>query len=189
MAISYRLAWPKIAKQWDEATLVRRAQLTAQARKIVAAKGRYAAVAQATGVPWYWIGPTHVRESDMDWGASLAQGDPWRRVSVHKPAGRGPFASWEAAAIDALQLDGLTRVIDWRLEKLLYYWELYNGFGPRNHGVPSSYVWAGTSIQKPGKYVRDGVWSSTTTDMQPGCAGILKVIMELDPTVRPKRED
>jgi lysozyme family protein len=190
MAPTYGSRWPTYAKQWDALVLVaaRTKEIQTTAKNIVAAKDRYAAVEKVTGVPWYWIGPTHVRESGQDWKASLAQGDRWDRVSVHVPAGRGPFASWEAAAIDALQLDGLTRVIDWRLEKLLYYWELYNGWGYYAHGVPSPYVWGATNAQKPGKYVRDGVWSSTTMDVQLGCAAMLRAIMDLDATVKPVRE-
>lgn len=188
---TYRTKWPVYAKQWDQSKILdarlKGVQRTAQ--NIFKFKDRYVAVEKVTGVPWYWIGPTHIRESDQDWRASLAQGDRWDRVSVHVPAGRGPFASWEAAAIDALQLDGLTKVIDWRLEKLLYYWELFNGWGYYAHGIPSPYVWGATNIQKPGKYIRDGVWSSTTTDVQIGCAAMLECLMDLDKTIKPVRED
>ncbi len=191
MAPTYRSRWPIYAKQWDEAEYQagRIGAITSTARAILRFKDRYAAVERVTSVPWYWIGPTHVRESDMDWNASLAQGDPWRRVSIHVPAGRGPFASWEAAAIDALQLDGLTRVIDFRLEKLIYFWEQFNGWGYFAHHVSSPYVWGGTSIQQAGKYVADGRWSASAWDKQLGCAAMLKKLMELDPTIRPARED
>jgi hypothetical protein len=69
---------------------------------MVAAKPRYQAVEAKTGVPWAVVAVIHERESSQSWAASLAQGDPWNRVSVHVPRGRGPFASWEAAAEDAL---------------------------------------------------------------------------------------
>ncbi len=187
---TYRAKWLVYAEQWDAMTINpgRIREMDQWAKKIIAAKARYQAVEHVTGVPWYWIGATHVRESSMDWNASLAQGDPWRRASIHVPAGRGPFASWEAAAIDAIQLQGLDRVIDWRLEKSLYHWEAYNGWGYYAHGIPSPYVFGGTNIQKPGKYVADGRWSSSTMDSQPGTAAILKAIMKLDPSVKPVRE-
>lgn len=190
-APKYGTKWPVYAKQWDAMTLLtgRVSELRKIAKNICDAKERYQAIEKVSGVPWYWIGPTHVRESDQNWARSLAQGDRWDRVSVHVPAGRGPFASFEAAAIDALQLDGLTRVVDWRLEKLLYYWETYNGWGYHAHGIPSPYVWGATSIQVPGKYVADNKWSSTAVDGQPGCAAMLKCIMDLDPSVKPVRED
>lgn len=187
-APSYGSRWPTYAQQWDHANQTRHSEAMSIATKIFANKARYQAVEAKTGVPWYWIGPTHSRESDLDWHASLAQGDPWNRVSTHVPAGRGPFASWEAAAMDALHLDGLDKVQDWRLEKLIYYWEVFNGWGYYAHGVPSPYVWSGTSIQHPGKYVSDGVWSSTAIDSQLGTVAILKCLMELDPTIKPQRE-
>jgi hypothetical protein len=104
------------------------------------------------------------------------------------PKGRGPFDSFLAGAIDALAYDGLTKVIDWRLEKQLWYCERFNGLGYANKGLPSPYVWGGTSIQRPGKYVADGVWDPNAHDGQPGCAPLLKTIAELDPTVQFVRE-
>jgi len=88
--------------RWANAKVTR--NFTAVARRLAApaAKSRYLAVSDATGVPWAAVAVIHERECSQDWGGSLAQGDPWKRVSVHVPAGRGPFNSWEEAAIDAL---------------------------------------------------------------------------------------
>jgi lysozyme family protein len=190
-APTYRTMWPLYAERWDAAEHTRRNSAMAVAKRLVAAKPRYINIQHVTGVPWYWIGPVHVRESSQDWSRSLAQGDRWDRASVHVPAGRGPFASFEAAAIDALQLNAMTRVTDWRLEKLIYYWEKFNGWGYwwYHRATPSPYVWGSTTVQKPGKYVADGVWSSSVTDVQLGCVAMLKAIMELDPLVKPQRED
>lgn len=187
---TYRVRWPVYARQWDTMIIKadRVAQAQAVAKRLVAAKPRYAAVEKTTGVPWYMIALIHMRESSQDWKASLAQGDPWNRVSTHVPKGRGPFPSWEAAADDALGIDGLTKVIDWRLEKIAYYLEIYNGWGYFNHGVPSPYLWSWTNIQKPGKFVADGRWSPTATDTQPGCMALLRAMMALDPTIKPVRE-
>jgi lysozyme family protein len=189
-APSYRSRWPIYASQWNQATILssKASSVAAVAKRLVAAKDRYVAVEKVTGVPWYMIAAIHERESSQNWKASLAQGDPWNRVSTHVPRGRGPFSSWEAAAIDALRLDGLSRVKDWRLEKIIYYWELYNGWGYAAHAIPSPYVWAATSIQKPGKYIADGVWSSTAMDQQLGCVAMLKGMMAIDPSIRPIRE-
>jgi lysozyme family protein len=66
------------------------------------AKSRYQTVSDATGVPWFIIAVIHEREASQSWKASLAQGDPWDKPSIHVPRGRGPFESWEEAAIDAL---------------------------------------------------------------------------------------
>jgi lysozyme family protein len=188
---SYGSRWSTYAKQWDAMTILpaRLSEVRQTAKRLTDAKPRYQAVEKATGVPWYMIAAIHERESSQSWKASLAQGDPWDRVSTHVPRGRGPFKSWEAAAIDALALDGLTKVIDWRLEKIFYYLELYNGWGYHAHGVPSPYLFGATNIQKPGKYVADEVWSASAVDEQVGCAALIKVMMDLDASIEPIREE
>ena len=92
------------------------------------------------------IAAIHERESSQNWFASLAQGDPWNRVSVHVPAGRGPFKSWEEAAIDALAhcAPYAARNRDWSVGGTLTMLEQYNGLGYAARGVPSPYLWAGT---------------------------------------------
>ncbi|XUM22232.1 hypothetical protein ACRAVF_00975 [Bradyrhizobium oligotrophicum S58] len=61
--------------------------------------------------------------------------------------------------------------------------EQYNGLGYARRGVPSPYVWAGTDQYRAGKYVRDGVYDSQAVDRQPGCAGLLKTMMEIDASI------
>jgi lysozyme family protein len=188
---TYGSLWPRYAKQWDSMSIRPNKVNTfkAIAQKLVSLKSHYVAVEKRTGVPWYMVALLHMRESDNDFRTQLAQGDPLSRVSVHVPRGRGPFNTWEDGAYDALvTLKGWNRVIDWRLEKILYYAELYNGWGYFYHGVPSAYLWAGSTIYSGGKYVADGVWSSSAQDVQPGVAPVLKCMIELDPTINPKRE-
>src|SRR4051812_3840926 len=127
-------------------------------------KAQYTAVESASGVPWWLIAVLHRRESDADFTTYLSNGEPLNCVTRIVPKGRGPFPTFLAGAIDALKQDGLSSVIDWRLEKALYYCELFNGAGYDNRGLPSPYIWGGTSIQRAGKYVSDGVWSSTAMD-------------------------
>lgn len=155
------------------------------ARSLIAAKRRYQAVEAGTGVPWPVIAVIHVRESSQNWGRSLAQGDPWDRISVHVPAGRGPFSSWEAAAVDALVncAPYAARNSDWSMGGTLTKLEEYNGLGYAARGRPSPYVWAGTNQYQSGKYVRDGVYDPNAIDSQPGCAGLLMAMKALDPTI------
>ncbi len=187
----YGKRWPVYAQQWDEMQRTRTTDEREAAAKIFAHKARYQAVEAKTGVPWYWIGPVHYRESDLDFNTQLAQGDPLGHVSTHVPKGQGPYFgndAWERAALIALEDTGATEVIDWRLEKMIYHWEQYNGWGYYKHDIPSPYVWAGSSIQQPGKYVSDGVWDAGAVDQQLGCAPILESLMELDPSIKPARE-
>lgn len=173
------------AKRWSNAKPTRKAEAANVALRLYKARQRYQAVEGETGVPWPAIAVIHERESSQDWRASLAQGDPWNRVSVHVPAGRGPFASWEAAAIDALVKcpPFLARHKDWSIAAALTALETYNGIGYAARGVPSPYLWSGTNQYRAGKYVRDGVYDPGKVDPQLGCAPLMIALMELDPEI------
>lgn len=173
-------------KRWARAKITRPG-FASIARHLTdsAARARYEAVSAKTGVPWAFIAVAHERECSQDWRGSLAQGDPWDRVSVHVPAGRGPFRSWEEAAIDALVncAPHAARNKDWSIGSTLSKLEEYNGLGYAARGKPSPYIWSGTDQYKSGKYVRDGVYDPETIDSQLGCAGLLMAMMALDPTI------
>lgn len=146
-------------------------------RKILAGRGRYMAVSKATGVPWYFIAVTHMRESSCNFAGVLHNGE--HIIGTGKktrlvPAGRGPFTSWESAAIDALKLHGLHRIAAWSIERVLYECERFNGWGYYRKGRFSPYVWAGTQHYKSGKYVADGEYDLSHVDTQLGCAIVLK---------------
>jgi lysozyme family protein len=68
--------------------------------------------------------------------------------------------------------------VAWLLEK-------FNGFGYREyHHIPSPYLWGGTVVQKPGKYVRDKHYDPTVMDEQIGGMALLAALMQLDPSVK-----
>lgn len=186
----YGTKWPVYAKSWDGMVIKpsRFPEFEAIAKKILASKARYQAVERNTGVKWYHIAVLHTRESNGNFNTYLGNGQPLNRVTTIVPKGRGPFQTFEAGAVDALTIDGLTKVQDWRLEKILYYCEIFNGGGYDARGLPSPYIWGGTNIQKPGKYVSDGVFDSTVMDTQPGCAPILATLAKMDPTIQFVRE-
>lgn len=173
-------------RRWNAAKLTRGPEFTPVARRLVAAKERYQTVAARTGIPWPFIAVTHQRESSQNWSRSLAQGDPWDRVSTHVPAGRGPFKSWEGAAYDALVncAPYAARNKDWSIGGLLTLLERYNGVGYVNRGLPSPYLWSGTDQYSRGKYVRDGVFDPDAVDKQLGCAGLIMAMMQIDPSIK-----
>jgi lysozyme family protein len=175
------------AKRWQSAKLLKPDTFNAVAKHLAepVAKARYQAVQARTGVPWFVIAVIHERECSQDWTGSLAQGDPWDRVSVHVPAGRGPFKSWEEAAIDALVncAPFAARNKDWSIGGTLTKLEEYNGLGYASRGRPSPYIWSGTDQYVSGKYIRDGVYDPSAVDSQLGCAGLLMAMMALDPTI------
>ena len=157
------------------------------ARRLVAAtaKAQYQDVSSKTRVPWFVIAVIHEREASQSWKGSLAQGDPWNKVSIHVPAGRGPFASWADAAVDAL-----TNVppkaaawTNWSSGGALSLLEEYNGLGYAGKGVPSPYIWASTDQYVKGKYVADGHYDPNVVDQQPGCAALLNRMATIDGSV------
>ncbi len=164
MAVSLANLRAANEKRWAAAKLTRPFNSTAD--KLLAAKSRYLAVEARTGVPWFVIAVIHQRESSQSWLASLAQGDPWNKVSTYVPKGRGPFKSWEEAAMDALVncAPYAARNKDWSVGGTLLMLEQYNGLGYATKGVPSPYLWAGTDQYVSGKYVADGVYDTTAVD-------------------------
>jgi lysozyme family protein len=151
------------------------------------AKTRYQTVAAKTKVPWAIIAVIHEREASQSWKANLAQGDPWNKVSIHVPRGRGPFNSWEDAAIDALTncAPYAAKWSDWSIGGALTLLEEYNGLGYAARGRPSPYVWASTNQYVKGKYVADGHYDPNAVDHQLGCAALLSRMKLLDPSVQP----
>lgn len=170
---------PVYRKRWDSAKVVPAKIASADnfVRLIFRNRAKYERVEDATGVPWYFIAVTHMRESSCDFRGVLHNGEhiigTGRKTSL-VPAGRGPFQTWEQAAIDALKLHSLHKIADWSLERVLYECERFNGWGYYRKGVVSPYVWAGTTIYRSGKYIRDGVYDPSHVDTQLGCAIVLK---------------
>ena len=152
-----------------------------------AAKTRYQAVSTKTKVPWGIIAVIHEREASQSWKANLAQGDPWNKVSIHVPKGRGPFDSWEDAAIDALTncAPRAASWKDWSIGGAMTLLEEYNGLGYAAMGKPSPYVWAGTDQYKKGKYVADGHYDPNAIDHQLGCAALFARMKQLDASITP----
>jgi lysozyme family protein len=187
----YSEIWPRYAKYIDSMVInaSRVPDFEAEAKVAIANKPTYQAIEKATGVPWAMLAVIHRR--DANFGTYFGNGQSLSRPTTEVPAGRGPFTGPNAfydGALDAIKIEGWGSVIDWRLEKQLYYCLLFNGVGSEAWGHPSSYVWGDTNIQLPGKWIRDGVWSSTVMDTQPGCAPLLQTIGKLDPTVTFTRE-
>lgn len=171
---------------WNRAKVrpERHANLLSIVTKIEAHKARYVGVEAKTRVPWFMIAAIHVRESSMDFRGVLHNGQAivgTGKKTTIVPKGRGPFATWEAAAIDALTLTPhkLDKVPVWSVERILYEIERYNGWGYLGK-TNSPYVWSWTTEYNKGKYVRDHVFDPNVSDTQPGCAAILKMLATRD---------
>lgn len=169
-------------------TPARIAEVNSVATRLVAntAKMAYLAIENTTGVPWWVIAVIHEREADRNFASNIAQGDPWNAPSRHVPKGRGPFASFYAAAVDALTNCAPKAATwkDWSAGGTLTILEEYNGMGYEDyHAEASPYIWGATNQEMRGKYVADGEYSSTTWDTQLGCAAMLQAMMQLDKSI------
>ena len=122
--------------------------------RIITNKKRYVFVDNKTDVPWYIIAVLHNMESSGSFKHHLHEGSPLtgrtRWVPKGRPTwGKPPYA-WEDSAKDALAYDNMGNV------RWAYLFDT---------------IWA---IQRRGKYIADGKWSSTAISKQIGAAAIIK---------------
>jgi len=151
--------------------------------KIIEHKEKYLEVSRATGCPAAFVAMIHLRENGPDVGkfsAYLGNGQPLTKVTSLVPKGRGPFSSWAEGAIDALRLVGMDKVKSWTLERMIFEWERYNGFGYRQRNINAPYVWSFTNHYTRGKYVRDGLFNSDSVDGSPGCFAVYESLVASD---------
>jgi lysozyme family protein len=175
----------ELEKKWATLRITKdRPGIEKVARRLIANKARYQTVSRSTGVPWWFIAVIHQREASGDFGCVLHNGE--RIVGTNKvtsivPKGRGPFATWEAAAIDALSVapHKLNTNRDWSIGRSLYEIEKFNGFGYRLKGKPSPYVFSHTQEYSGGKYIRDHVYDADVYDAQYGAAAVLKAMQSM----------
>jgi lysozyme family protein len=184
LAYTYQQLAPEYQQLWDTMKIVRdAAELNRVATKIQLHKAVYVQVENATGVPWQMIAVIHLREAgELDigrWQCVLHNGEhivATGRKTTLVPEGCGPFATWHDAAVHALKQKGFNKIKSWPISRTLWALEPYNGYGYRNKGLRSPYLWASTNHQQRGKYVRDRVFDPTIMDEQVGCAAQLKYL-------------
>ena len=159
----------------------RLAAIIAIADKIIKNKNSYIILQKQTGVPWYFIGLLHFRESSCSFNRHLHNGDPLinrtYRIPPGRPLGQPPF-TFEESAIDALNMMGYTKIKTWTIEQIAYRCEMFNGFGYRDYGVPSAYLWSGTNQYEIGKFIKDHVFDANVVDVQQGCMAVFKIILD-----------
>lgn len=152
-------------------------------KKMVAAKERYKRVADIVGCPVALVAIFHCRENASDLGkfdSYLGNGQPLDKKTTIVPKGRGPFASWEEGAVDALRYDGIDKVDEWSEERMLYEAEKYNGFGYRPKGVQSPYVWSGSSHYNGGLFYADHKFSYEKKDGNLGAFVLYSLLVQAD---------
>ena len=151
------------------------------ADRLVASKARYQTAGKPSGVPWFVVGAIDQLEASGDFTKHLHNGDPLKARTVRVPAGRPaagkPPLTWEASAADAIKLK-LRGWTDWSIPGTLYVLERYNGWGYRDRGHTSPYLWSFSSNYVKGKYVKDGVFDPNAVSAQCGAAVMLRRLAE-----------
>lgn len=143
---------------------------------------RYKAVEAISKVPWYFIGIIHYLEGNTNFNVHLHNGDPLTARTAHVPKGRPkigmPPFTWEVSAVDSLQLQSLDQIQVWSIEELLFQFERYNGFGYRQRGIHSPYLWSYSNQYIKGKYDADGIFNANLVSKQCGAAVLMRRMSE-----------
>ena len=148
--------------------------------RIINNKERYVSVDNKTNVPWYIIAVLHNMESSGSFRHHLHEGSPLSGRTRWVPRGRPKWGKppyrWEDSAKDALQYDKMGSVRWAYLFDTIWAIQKYNGTGywKYHRSTPTPYLYAGTTIERRGKYISDGKWSSTAISKQLGAGAILK---------------
>ena len=174
-------------KRWDAAYVLPHRQKAVDnvVARIVNNRARYEAVSAKTNVPWWVIASLNTMESGGSFGHHLHEGSSLKFRTCYVPKGRpktgNPPFSWAYSAIDALEYDKMGTKDWWSLHFALDACEGWNGYGYRKYHpeTPTQYLWAWTTAAKPGRYVSDGVWSSTAVSQQAGVVAMWRSLERL----------
>ena len=150
---------------------------------ILANKTRYEAIATATSVPWFMVAAIHNMEGGLNFNTHLHNGDPLRARTVNVPAGRpksgSPPFTFEESAIDALAFDNVGVNLEPSFAGICFKLEGFNGFGSRNHGIHTPYLWSFSNQYAKGKFVSDNVFNPDAVSKQCGAAVILLRLLQM----------
>lgn len=182
---SYEKLAPAYARQWAE--LVPDAKhlpaLRSICAKLLTHKATYEGVAQSVwGRPdyWWYVAITDQMEGGGGANTYLGNGQSLSRVTTEVPAGRGPFSSFHDGAIDALRgVPAPTSV-----SRAAYNWEGFNGWGYLSKPITDPYLDSFSNLYTKGKYTSDHHYDPEAVSAQPGALTILKVLVQLDPTIQ-----
>lgn len=135
---------------------------------------------EMTRIPWYYIGCIHILEGNGNLKNSLYNGQPWNQKSTIVPVGVGPFNSWE----DHLNFTVNTYMknfTDFSFSSVLYNLESHNGFGYAMYHpeINTPYLWSYSNHYVSGKYGSDGKYDPTLVSRQPGCAVLIKKLVDM----------
>lgn len=162
-------------------------------------KARYEKVAKLTGIPGMLICALHYREG-FKFDRYLHNGERLGSPTTYVPAGiLFKEGEWEKAAAHALggnvvDANGKPSLKKFRslrdevglsagskdIAAMMAFSERYNGMGYRYKGIRSCYVYAGTNLNQPGRYVADHKFDPKSVDKRLGTAAIIMGIQSME---------
>ena len=147
-----QLEYQKRQQLYDTKKVISPKEINAVKRKtklMLSNQNRYKSISHTFTNPcltWDIVAVIHEMECSQNFNKYLGNGQSLDKVTTIVPAGRGPFATFEDGAIDALKLQGADKITDCSIGSILYFLEGYNGFGYEEyHNMNSPYLWAGSN--------------------------------------------
>ena len=144
----------------------------------------YKKISSEKDIPSQLIAEIHFRESSCDFNAYFQNGDPLGKSTVNWPTGIYCETFSESAImaltseyfVDAKNNYSLT-ANSTDIVSMCAFAETYNGWGYRDKGYISPYVFSGTNIYTSGLYVKDGKFDKKAVDGRPGVYLLIDSIM------------
>ena len=162
--------------------------LAIRVKKLLFLEDEYREFANACAVeinfahPWFMGAALHYRENNNKFNGHMHNGDPLTKRTIHVPKGRpkkgNPPFSFTASYVDAMDKMKTSQVERWNIPALLWFMERYNGFGYLKRGIMSPYIWSWTNHYTTGMYTSDGKFNPNKQDPRPGCAALLKYMLQ-----------
>ena len=174
----YCLTPQEYQRYFDSIEIVRRFEYQVKicVERIVSGMPQYIKVQEETGVPWVFVALLHEMEADCDFDRQILNGQKTNMRTTVSPKGHGPWKLWHESAKEGVER--YSNVEDWTIGRMGFYLEAHNGFGYRNNGLLSPYLFRGSQMGEGlGLFASDGVYSPMLTSDQVGAYVILAEIV------------
>lgn len=150
--------------------------------RATANKARIIPIAERLKLPWSLIAALVERESSGNMYRHPANGDSLHDKTSHDPIGL-PKESEPPYTFESVAEEEYREIVrpasgEWNLTRMMQAAERFNGVGYWKADRRSPYIVAATTLQMPGKFVRDHVFDDEWVDDQVGCLALWLMMME-----------
>lgn len=155
-------------------------------------KSRFLFVQSKTGVPWFVVAIINIMEMGTNFDGTLLNGDDWSKKTVHYPSGKGPWGSWEEAAVYAINSEDEgwnfhPPTMTWDIGTVFYFLEAWNGFNARmspqydqtRPAGASPYIYSASQFYISGKKEENPTrFEPNLVSDQIGCMAFLRALQD-----------